>query len=76
MEHILASYADAAPDGKEWVRRRIAAMCDEHLDRLLNAASVSCLVKPEDPTTWTVARLAQDEYDRRGLIDGRRPTDG
>jgi hypothetical protein len=69
---VVTNYYPGAT-GEDIVRGHIARLCDAHLDRLLNAAALSCLREPEDPTVWIVARAAQDEYDRRGLIDGQRP---
>lgn len=73
MPAVIVIITDHHPTGEEYVRRRIAEMCDEHLTRILDVASLSCLIEPEDQTNWIVARAAQDEYDKRGLIDGQRP---
>ena len=61
------------PTAEDYIRGRVARLCDYHLDRLLLLSSLRCLIEPHDPHVWFVARAAQDESDRRGLIDGVRP---
>lgn len=70
---LIIVIEDRAPTGEEWVRRRIASLSDEHLSMLLDVTGVRCLLTPNDPTVWFLARAAEDEYTRRGLIDGLRP---
>ena len=55
MPPIIIVLEEHQPDGEAWVRRRIAEMCDDHLTRIASAAALSCLIEPEDETTWIVA---------------------
>jgi hypothetical protein len=69
---LIIVIEDREPTGDEWVRRRIASLCDAHLSMLLDVAGLRCLLTPNDPAVWFLARAAEDEYTRRGLIDGMR----
>jgi len=60
------------PDPHVELRQRIGRLCDAHLSALLDLAALRCLLT-DDPDAWVVARLAEDEYVLRGLVDGQRP---